>query len=177
MSSFAKMMGANTAYNEDIRAYYVAPKEEYLFQEEVERSNYTKSAQEMKKAYQEAVNKKLRDEIDPNEPSLPPTYWQTDRMFFKGKDGTSDAYTKRGKDLEFDEYMERQLTQKQAWRLETSNTYIDFVAGGKVFIGDDEYIIIKVINQLGVGNIPNFLKVRNNPRTLNNWGVKTLILA
>ena len=175
--SFQNLFGNNTAYNENVRAYYVAPKEEYFFQEEVKNTNYTKNILELKKSYQDRVNKEKRDLQNPNEIVNAPEYWQQDRSLFYGKDGTSDAYTKRGKDMEFDEYMERQMTQKQSWRFETSNTFIDFKAGGKVYIGNTEYMIMLVINQLGIGNIPNHLKVRNNPNNLDRWGVKTLILA
>lgn len=175
--SFQNLFGNNTSYNENIRAYYVAPKEEYLFQEEIKASNYTASILDLKKGYLDRTVKSKRDLINSNSSETLPSYFQQDRQLFKGKDGTSDAYTKRGKDMEMMEYFERQTTQEQAWRFETSNTYIDFKSGGKVFIGDDEYVIMLVINQLGIGNVPNFLSVRNNPKSLNRWGVKTLILV
>ena len=53
-------------------------------------------------------------------------------MTFYGKDGTSNAYVKRGLDDEEVEYFDRALTQGQSWRIETNNQSIDFEVGGKI---------------------------------------------
>lgn len=174
--SFAKLMARNTSYNENVRAYYIEPKEEFLLQEEVKNTKYLTDIHSLVDAYEVATNQNITNITNP-ELTTSPEYLKKHAMLFHGKDGTSDAYTKRGKDNEFMEYMERQMTQGQAWRFETSNSYLNFLAGGKIIIGKKQYTIVLVINQLGVGNIPNALHVRNNPDMLENWGVKTLILS
>lgn len=168
------VVGGNTAYNENIEAIYYEPIAEWKFQEDLKSSGYNKSLKSLKEAYEKRVNKNIRDKSENGNNT---SYWSKQGITFFGKDGTSDAYTKRGMDLEEVEYLDRQLTEKQAWRLETSDTYIDYKVGAKVFIGNTEYIIVFIINQLNIGNIGNFLKARPNPNIVNRWGVKTLILA
>lgn len=170
------ILGGNTSYNQDVEAYYYAPLKEWEINDKVieNASNNNISVQDIKKSYMTKINKQLRDK-EPN--YINNTLWNESQEIFFGKDGTSDAYTKRGMDIEFFEYFDRQVTEKQAWRFETNDSYIDFKVGAKVIIGKKEFVIMKVINQLNIGNIPNFIKARPNMDLLDKWGVKTLILA
>lgn len=169
-----RIAGGNTAYNENVKAVYYEPLEEWAFQEDLKQSNYNTSINALKEAYLNRVNREHRAN---NSNVVRTSYFSEKGVTFYGKDGTSDAYTKRGMDLEEFEYLDRQLTEKQAWRFETSNTYINFKVGSKIFIGEEEYVVVFIINQLNIGNIGNSLKARPNPNIIRRWGVKTLILA
>lgn len=165
--------GGNVTYNEDIRATYIPPKKEWeLAQDFEEAQKENTSINAIKENY---IKKMYQDLSGKGEPKT--NMWSEEQTLFFGKDGTSDAYTKRGADIEFFEYFERQYTEKQAWRFETSNSYIDFKVGGKVIIGQKEWVIMKVINQLNIGNIGNVIKARRNMDLIYRWGIKTLILA
>lgn len=167
------VVGGNTAYNEDVRAYYIAPKKEWQLSQEVEKAQKdNKSILSIKNNYINKMERELNSEGEGID-----EIWVEEEVLFYGKDGTSDAYTKRGADIEYFEYFERQVTEKQAWRFETSTSKIDFMIGGKIKIGNKDWVIMKVINQLNIGNIPNFIKARPNMDLLYRWGVKTLILA
>lgn len=165
--------GGNVSYNEDIRATYIPPKQEWQLDREFEQAQSTNaSISDIKNKFIKKMNFELNGIGD-----LTNDIWQEEQTLFFGKDGTSDAYTKRGADIEFFEYFERQFTEKQSWRFETSNSYIDFKVGGKVIIGQKEWIIMKVINQLNIGNVGNVIKARRNMNLIYRWGIKTLILA
>lgn len=167
------IVGGNTAYNEDVKAYYIAPKKEWELSQEFEKAQQKNtSILAIKENFLNKMNSELNN-INNSKNEI----WLEEEILFYGKDGTSDAYTKRGADIEYFEYFERQITEKQAWRFETSTSKIDFMVGGKVKIGNKDWVIMKVINQLNIGNIGNFIKARPNMDLLYRWGVKTLILA
>lgn len=175
--SLTMIMGQATTFNEDIKAYYHAPLKEYDFEKKIKESNYTANLDSLKKAFELATKRvKPKDEFEANSMNDTIYFKETGRMFFC-KDGTSDAYVKRGLDSDLDSYFERQEINKKTWRIETSTTYIDFVAGGKVFIGEDEWTIIRAINLFAGSGIENSLKGRPNVNLLRKWTVKILILA
>lgn len=96
---------------------------------------------------------------------------------FYCKDGTTNVYAKRGFDTEIDEVLDRQLIEKQNWRLETTNTNIDFKAGGRVVIGDRSFYIIKVVNQMSTQTTQNKFYARRNMKRFTKLSVKLLILV
>lgn len=169
------VVGGNVSYNEDIKAFYIPPKKEWeLANEFKEAQDTNRSLQDIKDAYVRKMDIELNGGT--NDETLG-KIWVDEKTIFFGKDGTSDAYTKRGADIEYFEYFERQVTERQAWRFETSTSFIDFKIGGKVIIGEKEWVIMKVINQLNIGNIGNVIKARRNMDLIYRWGVKTLILS
>ena len=168
------IMGQSTTFNEDIKAWYHAPLNEYDFDKNIKNSNYMESIDDLKKAFEIAIGKTKVEDV--NDRTKGQYFDETGQLFF-GKDGTSDAYVKRGLDNDMVSYFERQETSKRTWRFSTSTSNIEFKSGGKVFVGDKEWVIIKVINQLSTNDIENQLKSRRNMNLVENWGYKTLILA
>lgn len=172
--SLTMIMGQSTTFNEDIKAWYHPPLKEYDFDKNIKQSNYNKSIDDLKKAFEIATGQTKLDNID----DIPKTqYYDETGMMFFGKDGTSDAYVKRGLDNDMVSYFERQEINKRTWRFSTSVSHIDFKAGGKIFVGNKAWVIIKVINQISTNDIENQIKARWNMELFENWGYKTLILA
>lgn len=174
MRSLTMIMGKSTDFNEDIKAYYHEPLKEYDFDKKIKESNYQASLSSLKHAWQIAVNEKKVDNVEERDKSQ---YFDETGVMFFGKDGTSDAYVKRGLDSDLFSYFERQEIDKRTWRLQTSVSHIDFKSGGKIFVGEDEWVILKVINQLSTNDIENQLKTRPNMNLIQHWGLKTLILG
>ena len=100
--SLTMIMGQSTTFNEDIKAYYHAPLKEYDFEKKIKESNYTANLDSLKKAFELATKRvKPKDEFEADSINDTIYYKQTGRMFFC-KDGTSDAYVKRGLDYDLD---------------------------------------------------------------------------
>lgn len=96
---------------------------------------------------------------------------------FYCKDGTTNVYTKRGFDVEIDEILDRQLIEKQVWRLQTTNTSINFKSGGRIYVGDKKFTIIKVINQISTETVQNKFFARRNMENWTKLGIKLLVLV
>lgn len=171
--SLTFILGSSTTFNENIKAEYYEPLKEYDFENAIRNADFNESILSLKNAYLNRVDRNKRNVSGDSNTKY---FSDVSKVVF-GKDGTSDAYVKRGLDHDLVEYFERQETEKRSWRFETTNSLINFKNGGKVIIGSKEYIIIKVINQINTADIPNLLNTRPNMELLENWGVKTLILA
>ena len=174
MASLTMIMGQSTTFNEDILGTYYPPKNEYDFEKDIRESNYTASIADLKRAFDIANNNIKVDNVEERDKSQ---YYDETGITFYGKDGTSDAYVKRGLDADIVSYFERQEVNQRTWRFSTSSSDIDFKGGGKIVIGNKEWVIIKVINQFSTNDIENQLKVRTNMNLLEYWGYKTFILA
>lgn len=172
--NFTLLMGQSTTFNEDIRATYFQLKKEYDFEKDIIESNYNTSIDDLMKAYNISNgNEKPQDVNDRNKTQ----YFDEDGIYFYGKDGVSDAYTKAGLDNDIVSYFDRQEINRRVWRFSTSASDIEFRAGGKVLIGEKPWIILKVINQLKTNDIENNIKTRTNTTLLENWGYKILVLG
>jgi hypothetical protein len=96
---------------------------------------------------------------------------------FHFRDGKSDVYTKGGYDFQVFEYLERQLGESQKWRIETNETYIDFKAGGKIIVGDREFIILKVLTIITSGTTPNKFLAMDTPKGFERFAPKILAIV
>lgn len=103
--------------------------------------------------------------------------YEDDKIPFYGKDGESDAYVKRGLDIEEIEFLDNQFANGRAWRIETSDSYIDFRVGGQVIIDNTEWRIVKIIYALNTGTSQNRLWANPNTELMQRGATKTLILA
>lgn len=102
------------------------------------------------------------------------SYIENEGQHFKFRDGKSDVYTKGGLDFEVFEYLDRQMGEKQKWRLETNNTQIDFKAGGKIYVGGQEFVIVKVLTILSSGtNKQKYLGMKT-PKNFDEYAPKLL---
>jgi hypothetical protein len=160
--------------NESLFAYYYPPKTkielEDLLQENGVADFNDKTPSEIKAMF----NKKNGSLGDYNKDS---------RIRFLYKDGTEDVYTKSGYEHEIFEYAERNSTQKRKYRLQTDETHIDFMAGGKIEIpGEEPYLVLKVINMTNDVSTLNQYKLLNSfertPKDLEKaWQIAPKIIA
>ncbi len=105
------------------------------------------------------------------------TMYDEDGKVFNFRDGKSDVYTKGGLDFEVFEYLDRQLGESQKWRIETSETYIEFKAGGKIVINSKEFIIFKVLTIITSGTAPNKFMAMNTPEGFERFAPKLLAIV
>ena len=94
---------------------------------------------------------------------------------FHFRDGKSDVYTKGGLDYQVVEYLDRQQTQSQKWRMETNST-IDFKAGGKIVVAGQEFLLAKVLTILTTGTRGNKFLAMRSPVGWQRYGNKMLVL-
>jgi len=73
------------------------------------------------------------------------------------------------------EYLDRQQTQNQKWRLETNST-MDFKAGGKVIVAGQEFLIAKVLTILTTGTRTNKFLAMRTPLGWQRYGNKMIVL-
>ena len=71
---------------------------------------------------------------------------------FQYSDGTSDSYVKRGFDEEYIQALSRREGVAHAYRIMTTNNNVEFKPKDKVFIGDRELTIIKVLPLLNTND-------------------------
>ncbi len=102
-------------------------------------------------------------------------YIEKNGQMFKFRDGKSDVYTKGGLDYQVVEYLDRQQTQNQKWRLETNST-MDFKAGGKVIVAGQEFLIAKVLTILTTGTRTNKFLAMRTPLGWQRYGNKMIVL-
>ncbi len=103
-------------------------------------------------------------------------YWDDTKVHFFCRDGKSDVYTKGGLDYAVFEYLGNQVGESQKWRIETNATHIDFKAGGKITIGDEEYRILKVLTIITSGTRPNKFLAMKTPTHWARYSTKMLAL-
>jgi len=101
-------------------------------------------------------------------------YIEKNGQMFKFRDGKSDVYTKGGLDYEVFEYLDRQMGEKQKWRLETNNTHVDFKAGGKIYVAGEEFVIVKVLTILSSGTNKQKYIGMNTPKNFMKYAPKML---
>lgn len=160
-------INAQRGFLQNQLGYYLAPKEEVDIVKNIPnfRDMTTKQIQDYydkRQLFTDENNKEFIDEY---------------KKPFYCKDGTTNVYTKRGFDIEIDEILDRQLVEKQMWRLQTTNTSIDFKAGGRIYVGDRKFTIIKVINQISTETVQNKFYARRNMENWNKLGIKLLVLV
>lgn len=153
----------NKSFNMNLKCYYREPKKTLDFRETFPRFN-SMSVKQIK----EYVPKNYNDNGE--------DFWYDEKHIFWGKDGTSNAYVKRGLDDEEIEYFDRALAQGQSWRLETNNQNIDFKAGGKISAGGRDWIIIKVINQQATQTVQNQFWWQDTNKNIAKQGIKMFIM-
>jgi len=105
------------------------------------------------------------------------TMYDEKGIVFYFRDGKSDVYTKGGLDFQVFEYLDRQLGQSQKWRIETSATHVDFKSGGKIVVGEKEFIILKVLTIITSGTTPNKFMAMNTPKGFERFAPKLLAIA
>lgn len=154
----------NKSFNMNIECYYRKPKKPLDFKETF--PNYNKMSI---KQIREGVPKNYNDKNE--------DFWYDEQFKFYGKDGTSNAYVKRGLDMEEIEYFDRALTNGQSWRLETNNPKINFESGGKIIAGGREWIIVKIIGQQSTQTVQNKLWWGSTKKDLVKNSIKTFILV
>ncbi len=167
MSRNRNFIMAQRGFLENLIAEYTAPKEEKDIV--VSLPNFRNMTSEQVRNYY-----KSQELFTDNENM---NYIEENTHRFYCKDGTTNVYTKRGFDIEIDEILMRQLIEKQNWRLETTNTHIDFKAGGRIVIGEKSFYIIKVVNQMSVQTTQNKFQARRNMRGFTRLSIKLLILV
>lgn len=157
----------NSIQNKNYQAWYMAPKTEQKVIDET--IDFNKLTWEQIKALK--PKNWFDDKSD---------YWEDgERQFFYGKDGTSNAYVKQGMDTEIEEYVEREITERFSWRLQTDEPII-FKSGGKIRVRGRDWYIVQVINQDATGTIQNKLNAFDtnpNAEWLQRLGLKTLVLV
>lgn len=160
-------VNAQRGFLQNQLGYYLEPKEEVDIVESIPnwRNMTTKQVQEYYESRQLFTSE---DNMD---------YIKKHRVPFYCKDGTTNVYTKRGFDIDITELLDRQLTEKQTWRLQTTNTSIDFKAGGRIYVGNRKFIIIKVINQISTETVQNKYYARRNMDDWTKLGIKLLVLV
>lgn len=108
-------------------------------------------------------------------------YWdKQEPQHFTAKDGQTNAYVKSGIDEEVIEYLDREETQENTWQIQTDDTHLKFVAGGKIIIGNREYFLAKVVSMQQTSTYQNKLYAMNTGARTDNFkkvGVKLLILV
>lgn len=167
------IMGQLTTFNEDVKAYYYEPLREQDFINNIKESNYMITPEKLK----ENMLKRMNKEYEQKNPLTENTqYYSSVGIPFFGRDGTSDAYVKRGVDSDIAEYFDRQQLAKRSRRFQTSNSSIDFKSGGKIVIGSKEWIIAKIINIQSGSDFDNKVKGTYNMDLLENFGNKIFIL-
>lgn len=160
-------VNSQRGFLQNILAYYLEPKQEVDIVNDVPnfRNMTTKQIQDY---YEKRELFTSEDNMD---------YISKEKRPFYCKDGTTNVYTKRGFDIEIDEILDRQLIEIQMWRLQTTNTSIDFKSGGRIYVGEKVFTIIKVINQISTETVQNKFFARRN---MNGWiklGIKLLVLV
>ena len=167
MARNRNFINAQRGFLQNIVAEYTAPKEEKDIVDSL--PNFRDMTTEQIEEYYEGLQL-FTDDSNMN-------YIEENTYKFYCKDGTTNVYTKRGFDIEIDEILDRQLIEKQTWRTQTTNTSIDFKAGGRVVIGNRRFIIIKVVNQISTETIQNKFYARRNMKGFTKLGIKLLILV
>lgn len=102
------------------------------------------------------------------------SYVENEGQTFFFRDGKSDVYTKGGLDFEVFDYLDRQMGEKQKWRLETNNTQVDFKAGGKIVVGGEEFVIVKVLTILSSGTNKQKYLGMGTPNNFSRYAPKML---
>jgi hypothetical protein len=154
----------NKSFNMNIKCYYRAPKKSLDFKESF--PNYNKMSV-----------RQIREGIPKNYNDNNEDFWYEEQVIFYGKDGTSNAYVKRGLDDEEVEYFDRALTQGQSWRIETNNQSIDFEVGGKIIAAGREWIIVRIVRQQTTQTIQNQLWWGETQKDIGKLGTKLFILV
>jgi len=150
-------------------AYYIPPKTAVDIKEEM--PNY-------RNLTIDELKQKLIDEhkfVAIKEDTDKLAFYKENGLFFKFRDGKSDVYTKGGYDIDIFEYLDRQYTETIKWRIETNST-IDFVAGGKILMGDKELFIAKVLNIITSGSRENKFLAMRNYDNIERYATKMLAL-
>jgi len=153
-----------------MKGYYLAPKEPL----EVEKDfpNYQNMSINELKNELESKNKFV--DID-NDVVDKLSWYQENGVAFQFRDGKSDVYTKGGYDTQMFEYLDRQYGESIKWRIETNAT-IDFIAGGKILLGNKEMTIVKVLNIITSGTRENKFLAMRNFNNLEKYATKMLAL-
>ena len=156
---------------QNLEGYYQAPIEELKLEEVV--PNYKDMTLAEVKAM---INDDFIDNFTDSDGNKV-EYWNEDKHHFFFRDGKSDVYTKGGLDYQVFEYLDGQYSENQKWRIETNATHIDFKAGGKVTIGNEEYRILKVLTILTSGTRPNKFSAMRTPDNFDRFATKMLALV
>ena len=149
--------------NQTLRARYYPPKARRDI-EELNPNYWNKSADEIREQYEEAYLNEHQNE-----------FVEDKGFLFRYKDGTEDVYVKSGYEHEAFEYLDRQLGGKYKYRLITDSTHVDFVAGGRIFIGGRYFYLIKVIEM--TSDIPTQNKYRSAPNMQHPFKYAPKVLA
>lgn len=153
------------------RGVYYAPKEELDLRTQFPKFETMNLAQLKAKVETDFVNN-FKDE---NGDTV--TMYETRGIPFFFRDGKSDVYTKGGYDFQVFEYLDRQLGESQKWRIETNATHLDFKAGGKIVVGEREFIILKVLTIITSGTTPNKFMAMNTPKGFERFAPKLLAVV
>lgn len=152
-----------------LEASYYAPKQELNLERDFKGFTGWNLAQLKSKVEADFV--KSYKDADGNQVSI---HEDVERKFHF-RDGKSDVYTKGGLDYQVVEYLDRQQTQNQKWRLETNST-MDFKAGGKVIVAGQEFLIAKVLTILTTGTRTNKFLAMRTPLGWQRYGNKMIVL-
>lgn len=93
---------------------------------------------------------------------------------FQYSDGTSDSYVKRGFDEEYIQALSRREGVAHAYRIMTTQNHIEFKPKDKVYIGDRELTIIKVLPLLNTND--NIRMYNYAPNLYRDLAVKLVYL-
>ena len=163
------VMQGNRLMLQSIKGYYLPPNEEVDVKKEY--SNYSDlTINDLK---QKLVDEHKFTELKDDEDKL--AFYKKNGHPFKFRDGKSDVYTKGGYDVEIFEYLDRQYGEKVRWRIE-SNSTVEFVAGGKILLGDKELFIAKVLNIITSGSRENKFFAMRNYKSIERYATKMLAL-
>ena len=75
-----------------------------------------------------------------------------------------------------DDFLFEYPVESQKWRIETSATHLDFKAGGKIIVGEREFIILKVLTIITSGTTPNKFMAMNTPKGFERFAPKMLAI-
>lgn len=166
MARNRNFVNAQRVVNYNIKGYYLAPKKEIDIISDA--PNFDKMTTKELEDYVEELKLFTDNEVK--------EFQDSKKNYFYCGDGTTDVYTKRGLDFEIDEVLDRQLIEKQTWRIATKESYFEFKSGGLIFIGDRKFTIIKVINQLISETTHQKIKAIPNMNHLHRFGEKIIVL-
>ena len=93
---------------------------------------------------------------------------------FRYSDGTSDSYVKRGFDEEYVQAITRREGMEQAYRIFTTNAFIDFKPKDRIYIGDRQMHIVKVLPLLNTND--NIRHYNYDPTLYRRLAVKLIYL-
>lgn len=160
----------NALVLKNIDAKYRAPKNARLFGMAIEEAEVTSISQLIARIPQNYIDEQTLVTGDK---------WLDDFEWFSGKDGQTNAYVKRGLDVELVEVADGTETPVFAWHFATDDTHIDFQVGGKVYTMGREWTCIKIITQFSRGTTSNKFYAMETVENdfAQRIGIRTLVLV